>query len=174
MSDRVDAYAAAIFEVAKAEGSLDEVADELFRFSRLFESNDELRNALTDQALPAERRQAIVEDLLGNRALPLTTSLISFIVAAGRGRDLPKIVEQLVDRAAAEREHVVAEVRAAVELTPEQRDRLAAALSRSLGKQVEVKVVLDPSILGGIVARVGDTVIDGSIRHRLDQLKEQL
>lgn len=174
MTDRVDAYAAAIFEVAKAEGNLDEVADELFRFSRLFEGNDELRNALTDQALPPERRQAIVEDLLGDRALPLTTSLISFVVAAGRARDLPKIVEQLVERAAAEREHVVAEVRTAVELTPEQRDRLATALSHNLGKQVEVKAVVDPSVLGGVVARVGDTVIDGSIRHRLDQLKEQL
>jgi F-type H+-transporting ATPase subunit delta len=174
VTDRVDAYAAAIFEVAKAEGNLDEVADELFRFARIFESNDELRKALTDQALPPERRQAIVEDLLGGRALPLTTSLISFIVAAGRGRDLPAIVDQLVERAAAEREHVVAEVRTAVELTPEQRDRLAAALSRNLGKQVEVKVVVDPTVLGGVVARVGDTVIDGSVRHRLEQLKEQL
>jgi F-type H+-transporting ATPase subunit delta len=172
--DRVDAYASAIFEVAKAERNLDEVADELFRFARIFESNDELRNALTDQALPPERRQAIVEDLLGGRALPLTTSLISFIVAAGRGRDLPAIVDQLVERAAAEREHAVAEVRTAVELTPEQRDRLAAALSKNLGKQIEVKVVVDPSVLGGVVARVGDTVIDGSVRHRLDQLKEQL
>jgi F-type H+-transporting ATPase subunit delta len=174
VGDRVDAYAAAIYEVAKAEGSLDEVADELFRFSRVFESNDELHNALTDQALPPERRQAIVEDLLGPRALPLSTSLISFIVAAGRARDLPAIVGQLVDKAAAEREHVVAEVRSAVELTPEQQDKLASALSTNLGKQVEVKVVVDPSVLGGIVARVGDTVIDGSIRHRLDQLKEQL
>lgn len=174
MPDRVDAYASAIFEVAKAEGSLDEVADELFRFTRIFESNDELRNALTDQALPPEKRQAIVEDLLGGRALPLTTSLISFVVAAGRGRDLPKIVDQLVERAAAEREHVVAEVRAAVELTPEQRQRLEQALSTNLKKDVEVKVIVDPSVLGGVVARVGDTVIDGSIRHRLDQLKEQL
>jgi F-type H+-transporting ATPase subunit delta len=172
--DRVDAYASAIFEVAKAEGSLDEVADELFRFTRIFESNDELRNALTDQALPPEKRQAIVEDLLGGRALPLTTSLISFVVAAGRGRDLPKIVDQLVERAAAEREHVVAEVRAAVELTPEQRQRLEQALSTNLKKDVEVKVIVDPSVLGGVVARVGDTVIDGSIRHRLDQLKESL
>ncbi|MCU1462396.1 MAG: synthase, delta subunit [Acidimicrobiales bacterium] len=174
MPDRVDAYASAIFEVAKAEGSLDEVADELFRFTRIFESNDELRNALTDQALPPEKRQAIVEDLLGGRALPLTTSLISFVVAAGRGRDLPKIVDQLVERAAAEREHVVAEVRAAVELTPEQRQRLEQALSTNLKKDVEVKVIVDPSVLGGVVARVGDTVIDGSIRHRLDQLKESL
>jgi F-type H+-transporting ATPase subunit delta len=68
----------------------------------------------------------------------------------------------------------VAEVRAAVPLSTDQRQRLEAALSTATGTTVSVKVVVDPSILGGIVARVGDTVIDGSVRHRLDQLKEVL
>src|SRR5436309_15772354 len=111
MSDRVDAYAAALFEVARAEGSLGEVEDELFRFARTFDASDELRQALTDQALPAEKRQAIVEDLLGGKATTLTTALISFIVSAGRARDLPEIVNRFVERAAGQREHAVAEVR---------------------------------------------------------------
>ena len=59
----------------------------------------------------------------------------------------------------------------AIELTPDQRERLAAAISSATGKQVEVKVVVDPSVLGGIVTTVGDTVIDGSVRSRLEQLK---
>ena len=65
-------------------------------------------------------------------------------------------------------------MKSAIELTPEQRDRLAAALSSSLNKQVEVKVVVDPTVLGGLAVQVGDTVIDGSVRHRLEQLKEQM
>ena len=77
-------------------------------------------------------------------------------------------------RAAAERKHEVAEVRSAVPLTKEQQDKLAKALSKSTGKQVEVKVVVDESVLGGLVARIGDTVIDGTVRHRLDQLREQM
>ena len=76
--------------------------------------------------------------------------------------------------AAENREHAVAEVRTAVALDDSQRQRIGDALSRATGKQVEVKVVIDASVLGGIVATIGDTVIDGTVRHRLDQLKEQI
>jgi F-type H+-transporting ATPase subunit delta len=174
MTDRVEGYAQAIFEVAQAEGSLDGVADELFRFARLLEADDTLRETLTDQALPPEKRQAIVEDLLGGKASPLTGALVSFVVAAGRGRDLPEIIDRLVERAAATREHALAEVRSAVPLDGDHQKRVADALSAALGKQVEVKVIVDPEVMGGLVARVGDTVIDGSVRHRLEQLRETL
>ena len=174
MSERIDAYAAALLEIAKAEGSLATVEDELFRVARTIEGNDQLRSVLTDLAVPVDRRQGIVEDLLSGRASPITTSLVSFVVGAGRGRDLPAIIDKLVERAAEERKQAVAEVHSVIPLSDDQRARLADALSRATGKQVSVKVVIDPSILGGIVARVGDTVIDGSVRHRLEQLKETL
>ena len=174
MTDRIDGYASALFEVARAEGNLDEVEDELFRFARSLEGSDELRNALTDELVPAERRQAIVEDLLGSRASPTTVSLVSLVVGSGRGRDLPAIIGKLVDRAAAEKDRTVAEVRSAIPLTADQQRRLAAALANATGKQVEVKVVVDPAVLGGLVATVGDTVIDGSVRTRLDQIKTLL
>jgi F-type H+-transporting ATPase subunit delta len=171
MADRIDGYADAMFAVADAEGSLDEVEDELFRFARALEGSDELRMTLTDEHIPAARRQAVVEDLLGGKASSLTTALVSFVVGAGRGRDLPAIVDRLVNRAAAAKQRVVAEVRSAIPLTDDQRTRLAAALANATGKELEVKVIVDPSVLGGIVAQVGDTVIDGTVRHRLDQLK---
>jgi F-type H+-transporting ATPase subunit delta len=174
LSSHLDGYASAIFEVAKAEGALEEVEDELFRFARVLEGSDDLRSTLTDANLPPERRQAIVEDLLGGKALPLTTSLVSFVVGAGRAKDLPPIIDRLVQRAAAERRHAVAEVRSAVELDDDQRKRLADALSSNLGKDVEVKVIVDPSVMGGLSARVDDTVIDGTVRHRLDRLRESL
>jgi len=173
-TNRIDGYASALFEVARAEGNLDEVEDELFRFARALEASDELRNALTDELVPAERRQAIVEDILGKRASSTTTALVSFVVGAGRGRDLPAIIAKLVDRAAAEKDRTLAEVRSAVPLTDDQQRRLAAALANATGKQVEVKVVVDPSILGGAVATVGDAIIDGTVRTRLDQIKSLL
>ena len=173
-NDRVDGYAAALVEVARAEGSLPQVENELFSVARTFESNDELREALTDQSLPAERRQAIVENLLGGKASPITVSLVSFIVVAGRARDLPAIIDRVVERAAAERKHVVAEVRSAVSLDAKRQQKLAKALSQNLGLDVEVKVIVDPSVIGGAALRVGDTVIDGTVRHRLDQLREGL
>ena len=175
MSDaRIDGYARALFEIARAEGTIDEVEDELFRFARSFESSDALRNTLTDDQVPAAKRQAIVEDLLGGKATATTTQLVSMVVGSGRGRDLPAIIDKLVVRAANAKNLSVAEVRSAVDLTEDQQDRLKAALANATGKQVNIKVVVDPSVLGGLVATVGDTVIDGSVRTRVDQLKSRL
>jgi F-type H+-transporting ATPase subunit delta len=171
---RIDGYARALFEVARAEGTLDEVEDELFRFARSYESSDELRNALSDEQIPAGKRQAIVEDLLGGKATPTTTQLVSMVVGSGRSRDLPAIIDRLVQRAASAKDLEVAEVRTAVPLTEDQVDRLRAALANATGKNVNVKVMVDPSVLGGIVATVGDTVIDGTVRTTLDQLKNRL
>jgi F-type H+-transporting ATPase subunit delta len=175
MSDnRIEGYARALFEIARAEGTLDEVEDELFRFARSYESSDALRNALTDEQIPAAKRQAIVEDLLGGKATSTTTQLVSMVIGSGRGRDLPAIVDKLVARASSSKNLEVAEVRTAVPLTADQTTRLAAALVNATGKQVNLKVVVDPSVIGGIVATVGDTVIDGSVRTRIDQLKSRL
>jgi len=171
---RIDGYANALFEVARVEGSLAEVEDELFRFARTLESSDELRSVLTDEAVPVARRQGVVEDLLGAKASPVTANLVQFVVGAGRARQLPQIIDRLVQRAAAAKDSVVGEVRSAIPLTDEQKSRLADALGRATGKKVEVKVIVDPGVLGGLVAQVGDTVIDGSVRARLDQLREQI
>jgi F-type H+-transporting ATPase subunit delta len=173
-NDRVEAYATALLEVARAEGTLGEVEDDLFRFARVYEGSDELRMALTDPSLPAERRMAVVEELMGGKALSVSAALASFVVGIGRANDLPAIVDRFVALAANERQHEVAEVRSAVPLDEGQRTRLAQALSEATGKQVELKVIVDERVLGGLVATIGDTVIDGTVRHRLEQLKEQI
>jgi F-type H+-transporting ATPase subunit delta len=171
---RIDGYANALFEVARVEGSISEVEDELFRFARTLEGSDELRSVLTDEAVPVARRQGVVEDLLGGKASPVTANLVQFVIGAGRARQLPQIIDRLVERAAASKESVVGEVRSSIPLTDDQTSRLADALGRVTGKKVAVKVIVDPSVLGGLVAQVGDTVIDGSVRARLDQLREQI
>jgi F-type H+-transporting ATPase subunit delta len=174
MSERNDVYAEALLRVAAAEGKLDEVEDELFRFGRSLEGSDALRNTLTDETIPPAKRQAVIEDLLGGKASNVTAQLISFVVGSGRGRDLPAIINRLVEQAASGKQKSVAEVRTAVALTDDQKSRLAAALTNATGKPVELKVVVDPSVVGGLVAQVGDQVIDASVRTRLDQLKSLL
>lgn len=174
MADRLDAYATALFEVARAEGNLERVEAELYEVARTIERNDDLRSRLTDQALPVDLRQGIVEDLLGGRAQPVTTSLVSFVVGAGRARDLPAIIDKMVQRSAETRAEAVAEVTSASPLNEDQIARLSRALSERTGKQVSVRVSVDPSILGGLVATIGDTIIDGSVRRRLEQLRESI
>ena len=173
-ADRIDAYAHALLEIAQSEERLSEVEDELFRFARIVEGNDDLRMALSNPGLPADRRAAIVDELLENRSLLLTRAMASFIVGAGRGHDFPGIVERFVELAAQTRQHEVAEVRSATPLDNAQVEQLAQALSRATGKNIEVKVIVDPAVMGGIVATIGDTVIDGTVRRRLDQLKETI
>jgi F-type H+-transporting ATPase subunit delta len=96
------------------------------------------------------------------------------VSGSGRRRNLPAIVDRLVARASNSKNLQVAEVRTAVALTEDQQTRLRAALANATGKQVNLKVIVDPSVLGGIVATVGDTVIDGSVRTRVEQLKGRL
>jgi F-type H+-transporting ATPase subunit delta len=172
--EAIRGYAQALFALAEAEGVLDEVSDELFRFSRTVEQRSELREALTDPKLPADRKRAVLRDLLGERANPHTVNVLEFIVEQGRARELAAITSELIELAAERRKHAVAEVRTAVPLDRERREKLARALSDATGKDVELKVIVDPSIVGGIVARVGDKVIDGSIRRRLELARERL
>jgi len=138
------------------------------------EREGRLREALTDPALPAENKKALIRELLGDRASPHTAGILGFLIEQGRARELGRIVEELAELAAERRRHVVAEVRTAVPLTVERRKRLAEALSKATGKDVEVKVVVDPSVIGGILARVGDEVFDGTVRTRLREARERL
>jgi F-type H+-transporting ATPase subunit delta len=167
-------YAEGLFRVVQAEGELDRIEDELYRFGKLLESEYELRQVLADQSVDRAQRVKVLEELLGDKVSPHTLGLLTFIVAQGRARQLPQILEELSGIAAAARDSVVAEVRSAVPLDDGQRTRLAAALSKATGKNVEVKVLVDPSIVGGMVTKIGDTVIDGSIKHKLEQLREQV
>ncbi|MCH2421820.1 MAG: ATP synthase F1 subunit delta [Acidimicrobiales bacterium] len=169
---RVTGYADALFAVAAAEGDLAAVEDELFRFAQALRSDDQLGSTLADQGVPVSRRQQVVEDLLGGKASATTTALVSMVVGAGRTTDLPAIVDALVERSAASRNKSVATVRSAIDLTAEQRDRLASAINTRTGRDVEIRVVIDPTVLGGVVTEIGDDIIDGSVRRRLNQLRE--
>ena len=174
MSERVEQYAEAMMAVAVAEDRVDEVADELFRFARSLETSDELRMTLTDRRLEASRRQQIVEDLLGGKASDTTVGLVSMVVGVGRAGELGAIADALVQRAAHGRDRRSALVRTAMPLDPDQQQRLARALAQNLGAEVDLRVIVDPSVVGGIVTQVGDTVIDGSVKSRLTQLRDLL
>ncbi|HLI24003.1 MAG TPA: F0F1 ATP synthase subunit delta, partial [Acidimicrobiales bacterium] len=145
-----------------------------FRFARVVEGTDDLRSALTDRDVPAPARRRLVVDLLQGRASAETVRLAAYATGVGRARDYLLLLDELVARVAEESNRRVAEVRAAVDLDDGQRRRLAAALGRIVGRDVDLRVEVDRQVLGGFVATIGDTVVDGSVRHRLDLLKERL
>lgn len=174
MDDRALGYANGILELARAEGVAERVEDELFEIAQALDKSADLRSSLTDPQLPIERKQAVIADLLGGRASAATIGIVQFIVSQGRISELPEIATALAEKAAETRSKALAEVRSAVPLDDSTIERLAAALSKATGKKVEVKVIVDESVIGGIVARVGDTVIDGSIARRVDSLRQAL
>jgi F-type H+-transporting ATPase subunit delta len=165
-------YAKALFEIARSDGDLERVADELFRVARTLETEHELRQTLTDIAVPAEAKEKLIVDLLGTRVSPHTLNILSFVVRMGKARQVVQIADELARLAEEEANREIGEVRTAVQIDEAQVRRLAEALSKATGKNVGVKAIVDPSIIGGVLARVGDLVIDGSVRHKLELLQD--
>jgi F-type H+-transporting ATPase subunit delta len=174
MTDRIDGYAQALLSVARAEGDVDVVRTELAEVARAVAGNEELRTTLGNNLLPAAVRGQIVDDILANRATDATRALVGMIASAGRGGELSDIVQSFLRQAAGGGGRRVAEVRSAVPLTEDQKARISKALSARLGTDVELETIIDPEVVGGIVTTIDDTVIDGTLRSRLHQMRETL
>ena len=172
--ERVLGYASAVLESVGGEAELGEVEDELFRYRRIVGASADLGKALSDTELPARSRRDIVGALLDSKVTLATAALAAYPVTVGRPRDYEGLLDVLLTRVADEANRRVADVRSAVELDESQRSNLSSALSRTLRRNVDIRVEVDPSLIGGFVATVGDVVVDGSVRRQLDILKERL
>jgi F-type H+-transporting ATPase subunit delta len=169
-------YAKALFDLASAEGRVEDLGGELERLTEVYREAPGLPALLSNPAYTRAERKAIADDLAGT-PLGLTQTMRNFLhllIENGRVRGVPEIAERYQEMAdaAAGRAHVV--VRSAAPLAEEQRRRLERGLSRVTGKQVTVAVEIDPSLIGGLSARVGGLVFDGSIRAQLAALEEEL
>lgn len=172
MSDRVSGYASAILDLAEAEGELERVETEFLAIGQAFDKSEDLRSALTDPQLPMEKKRAVIDELIGGRASNLTVGLVQFIVGVGRASELASIASAFLEQAVESRSRALAEVRSAVPLDDATVERLAIALGKATGRKVEVKVIVDESVIGGIVATIGDVVIDGSVANSLEELRQ--
>ncbi len=172
--ERVDGFATAVLRTVEGERALSNLEDELFRFSRVVTGSDELRAALGSRDIPAANRKQLVTDLLEGKATPATVALATYATQVGRPRDYEDLLDCLVARVASESNRRLAEVRSAVDMDDQQQRHLAEALSRAIGHDVDVRVSVDPGVIAGFVATIGDTVVDASARHQLDLLKERL
>ncbi len=155
---------------ADQDGTLEETEDELFRFARTVESNPELRNALADRAVDRAGRQELVRQLLEGRATDASVRLAQRAVVA-RERTFAHTIEGYITQAAAQKNRVVATVRVAQPLTPEQSARLKAVLTRQVGREVAIQEIVDDSLLGGIRVELGHEVIEGTVAARLEDAR---
>jgi F-type H+-transporting ATPase subunit delta len=160
----------AVLIVSDRRGALEDTEDQLFRFARFVESNPDLRNVLADRSIDRSKRQELVGELLRGRATDATIALAQRAVAA-RERTFGHTIEGYVTLAAAQKNRVVATVRVANPLSPDQRDRLRAALTRQVGREVAIQEVIDPDILGGVRVELGDEVFEGTVADRLEEAR---
>jgi F-type H+-transporting ATPase subunit delta len=164
----------AALAVAEAAGDLDEVEDELFRFERILSAEAELRAALTEQSLPDDRKRDLLHRLLDDKVNTVTFGLLERAVITPRGRTIERVITDLSALAAKRRERLIARVTTAVELGEQEYRDLAAALHTNFGSDIQLQVVVDPSLIGGLTVRIGDELIDGSVARQLAEARRRL
>jgi F-type H+-transporting ATPase subunit delta len=167
-------YARALFEMAQAEGLVARVEEELFRLRELLKGNPELLQFLKDPNIKAEGKRQALTDLFQGRVHPLVLSTLITLSDQDRGGRVLHVIEEFSMVAAASRQTVTGEVMTAITLDAGTLSRLATELSRVTGKNVRLLQKVDPAILGGAIITVGEQIIDGSLRRKLDQMKDQL
>jgi F-type H+-transporting ATPase subunit delta len=163
-----------LFAAAEQGGVLDEVEDELFRFGRILDADSALTTLLDDYSAAADRRVELVRGLVAAKVDAITARLLEHAVASQRKRSVTHAIDDLLQLAAERRNRSMARVVSAVGLTRAQEARLTATLTEMYGRPITIRTAIDPNVRGGLVIRVGDEVIDGSVASRLASARNAL
>jgi len=166
-------YAQAVFQLAVEGKNLDGWADDLAALARAIE-NAEFVALLDSPHLSPVQKRKLINDALGKAVGPLPLNLISLLASRNYVRLVPDILDEYEGLLYAHRGIVLGEVISAVPLEPQQLDAIATRLSEVVGRQVRVTARVDPGVLGGFIAKVGDRVLDGSAKTKLEQMRRSL
>ena len=169
----VDLSRLSLLASAAAQGQLPAVEDELFRLGRIIAGNPELEQALADRQAPTKAKRALLGELVYGKVLAVTEALASQVIARPENRPADDL-DALSQMAAELQGTAVADVTSANELSSEQVESLKARLGKIYGRSMTVHMSIDPKIMGGLVIRVGDEVIDGSVSGRLSAMRRNI
>jgi len=164
----------ALLASADRAGDLGEVEDELFRFGQVVFADPALAGALGDVVAPPSQRATLVKALLDGKAKPVTVRLVEVALAGFGGRSFDGALTRLVELAADRRDRQVAYVTVAAPLTDEEERRLGTKLAELYGREISVKQLVQPEILGGMSVRVGSDLYDGTVLRRLTDTRNAL
>lgn len=168
-------YATALLELGSEAGQLDTLVEEITNASNAYETSTELQNAFENPLIPLPAKKGILTDIVARLGLGATAgSFLGLLVDRRRIRALPSIATRLREMADLRRGIMRAEVLTAMPLPEEYFEKLQRELERITGRKVALDRKLDPSLICGVLIRVGDTVYDGSLIARLKQLKSSL
>lgn len=170
-------YARALFDVARKEGAdIEQVGRDIAAFARLVAGNESLSRVFANPAVPAQRKRAVVEQLFAAAGpmSPIVYKLVLMLAERDRLVLLPELTTAYDARLMENAQVVRAQLTTAVAMPPDRINALQQGLARATGRQVQLEASVDPSIIGGAVARIGSTVYDGSVATQLDAMKQRL
>jgi F-type H+-transporting ATPase subunit delta len=168
-------YANALADIALEQGAAEAAAKQLDSFGAACAQSAELRTFLASPAVSVEAKHAVLEKITGRLGASKIVRNFLFVIADHRRTQLIPEILAAFQQVLRQRQGVAeAEISSAVELTAAQKKELAATLARLTGKKIEPKYSLDPALLGGAVVRIGDTIYDGSLRSRLNEMRARL
>jgi len=181
MTSRVAAtrYARALFDVARKEGDIQQAGRDIAGFARLVAENEPLSRAFSNPAIPAQRKRAVVEQLFAaagpiSPISPIVQKLVLMLAERDRLVLLPELAVAYEARLMENAQVVRAQLTTAVVIPQDRIAALQQGLARATGREVQLETSVDPSIIGGAVARIGSTVYDGSVTTQLQKVKERL
>ena len=166
-------YAQAVFSLGKEQGTLDAWGDDLAMLSRIVE-DDRIATYLTNPSVAAERRIEAFETSLNTNVQPEARNLARMLVERNRTMLIPDIREMFDAQLRAERGIAVANVTTAEPLNDAEQDVIRQKLETMTGQKVQLAMEIDPNIIGGVIIRIGDQVIDGSVRNKLEKMRSRL
>ena len=169
-------YARALLDVAvKEQADLEQIENDLSQFADLFKQYPLLEKVLLNPAVPVPRKRAAVADLLAQaKFTPIVTKLLALLADRDRLVLIPDLLASYRDRLLEHRGVVRAEVTTASTLDPGRADAIRQGLAAMTGRTVQLATKIDPAILGGLIARIGSTVYDGSVTRQLEKMKKRL
>lgn len=166
-------YAQAIFEIGRKQNTLDRTLDDVREIARLF-AHRKLAYLLREPKIATQRKETAIRQALASKVLPTSLNLALLVVQRGLVDLMPNIARELEQLVLDDKNQAIAQVTTATKLDEAQSTLVKKALERKTGKTILMQAKVEPDILGGVIARVGDQIIDGSVRYRLATLQQQL
>jgi F-type H+-transporting ATPase subunit delta len=168
-------YATALAEIALQQGATEPISNQLMDFRKTYAESVELRNFLSNPAVPPQQKHGVIEKIVERLGASIIIRNFLFVVVDNqRAQQLPQMVHTFLEVMRQRQGVAEADVESALELNAVQKKQLLQTLERLTGKKIQAKYSLDPALLGGLVVRIGDTIYDGSLKNRLNQMRTRL
>ena len=173
-NDIARGYAESLYGLARLEEVTDVLSDQLFDIKKGIAASADLRNFLDDATIPAAEKKKALGEIISAKVSPLLRNCVDTLIDMNRADLIQEVAETYITFVEEQKNKIIAEVTSVVELTPGEREKLTVELGKATGKNVSVKTVVDESVLGGLVIRIEDKVIDLSLRKKLNDLRGSL